>query len=129
REAQGAWRDGVGFEVCSLPGERLSELQAQARNWPAALPQGLPGSLEKIKAVKSQAAAEDGNPRVGRQDLSGLLPGTYLLIASARSRSGAQVSDWQLLVVTDRDLTPTDGGSWWATGENGKVWPGAEVSL
>ncbi|MFL5735601.1 MAG: Ig-like domain-containing protein [Chloroflexia bacterium] len=128
-EAPGAPLGDVAFDLYSLPGQRLSELGAQAHAWPALLPAGLPGSLEKIRSIKNREAREDPRPQSAGQDLSGLLPGTYLLIASARSASGVTLSDWQLLIVADRRLATADSGALWATLSGGQVWAGAEVSL
>lgn len=115
--------------VYRLPAERLSELGAQARRWPAQVPGGLLEGLERVRTFRS-AVYEDSSVSEP-VFLSGLPAGIYLLRAEAPTPLGT-TSDWQLLVVADRSMTRLAPGSisaLWATDEAGHAWNGAEVSL
>jgi hypothetical protein len=115
----------VTFDLYSVPGDRLSALRAQERRWPAPMPAGV---LETLPLVKSAQSAPAGLPDFGTRQLDGLFPGTYLLVASAPSPAGL-LSDWQLLVVTNGRLAELDNAAFWATGEHGHAWAGAEISI
>jgi hypothetical protein len=112
-----------------LPGERLSELGAQARHWPVQPPEGLLSSLERVGILRSVSPEDDttSEPVV----LEGLAPGTYLLHAQAATPHG-KASDWQLVVVADSSLSRLDPrhiSALWAADEAGRAWGGAEISL
>jgi hypothetical protein len=121
---------GVTFTVYSFPAERLSELGAQARSWPLALPAGLPAALTRIHDVQV-ALTQEPQTHTGHAAVPALPSGIYLVVASATMAGTAQsLSDWQLLLVGDRYLAQAgQGGPFWATDETGRAWPGAEVSL
>lgn len=124
---EGVPLDIVSFSLYSLPGEQISTLGAGARPWPAALPDGLVEALVPVQSASPEATGRPANPEVATHDMGGLAQGTYLLVASAPSRVGT-LSDWQMLVVANRDLA-TAGGALWATDEEGNAWRGAEISL
>ncbi|HEY0072283.1 MAG TPA: Ig-like domain-containing protein [Chloroflexia bacterium] len=112
-----------------LPAEKLSELGAQARQWPVQPPAGLLSSLERAGTFRPMSL-EDGTtsePVV----IEGLAAGTYLLRAEAPTPLGTAY-DWQLLVVADRRitrLTPGHISALWTSDEAGHAWGGAEISL
>ncbi|HYP20791.1 MAG TPA: Ig-like domain-containing protein [Chloroflexia bacterium] len=115
--------------VYRLPAERLSELGAQARQWPVQPPEALISSLERAGTFRPVSPEEDAGS--GPIVVEGLAAGTYLLRAEASIPSGA-ASDWQLLVVADHGMTRLDAGhisALWASGEAGRAWGGAEISL
>jgi hypothetical protein len=115
--------------VYRLPGERLSELGAQARQWPVQPQEGFVSSLDRVGTLRSTSPEDDATS--GPVVLQGLAPGTYLLRAQAMTPSG-MASDWQLLVVADSSMARLDPGyrsALWAAGETGRAWNGAEISL
>ncbi|MDQ5864680.1 MAG: MG2 domain-containing protein [Chloroflexota bacterium] len=125
----GALLQRAVMAVYRLPGERLSELGAQARQWPVQPPEGLLSSLERVGTLRSVSPEEDttSEPLV----LEGLAPGTYLLHAQAATPQG-KASDWQLVVVADGSLSRLDPqhiSPLWAADEAGRAWGGAEISL
>ncbi len=115
----------VTFELYRLPAERLSALAPQNRVWPTGLPSGFMAGLASVRTLQAKA---NNLPTDSAVKLSGLPPDIYLLTANANSEAGA-LSDWQLVVVTDRRLATTNGGPLWATDEAGRAWAGGEVSL
>lgn len=118
----------VDLQVYDLPGSRISALSAQARDWPAPLPAGFTAALHQIGSARSNPLKDGTEQGLASALLPALGPGTYLLVASARSQADVLV-DWQLLVVADRALSMVDGDTFWATTPAGKPWPGAEISL
>lgn len=115
--------------VYKLPAERLSELGAQARQWPVQPSAGLISSLERVGTFRPMLPEEGttAEPVV----IEGLSAGTYLLRAEAPTSAG-MASDWQLLAVADRSMTRLDHqhiSTLWASDEAGHAWSGAEISL
>ena len=94
----------VTFDVYTLPGSMLSALGAQMHDWPSALPESMPKNLQHVSGLSTSPGQQSGLPEVGRLTLPNLPAGTYLVAATAQASGGA-LSDWQLLIVTDRSLS------------------------
>lgn len=112
-----------------LGAERLSALKAQALPWPYQLPEGFTDGLVRVRTFRAASPEEAiaGEPVT----VEGLPAGIYLLRAEAQAR-GTVLTDWQLLIVADRNLAPAPSiapSTLWATDESGSAWAGAEISL
>lgn len=123
--------DDISFDVYAFPAERLSSLGAQASVWPQALPDGLPASLGLVTTSTSQP----GSGSSGDASLPALPAGIYLLVAHGvlavqSDSTDSALTDWQLLLVSDRKLRSAGTGMpLWALNEDGHAWVDAEVSL
>lgn len=118
----------VSVGVYRLGAERLLTLHAQALPWPSQLPPGFVSSLERVRTFRSTSPEESAGDPVA---IEGLLTGIYLLQAEAPIRGGA-LTDWQLLIVADRNLAAAKSvgpSALWATDGEGRAWPDAEISL
>ena len=119
----------VQLRAYVVPGEQLSALGVQARDWPLPLPDGFPGKFAGAGMSALLHLSQLTNPDSDRQVMVGQSPGVYLLVSTANTPSGP-INDWQLLVLTDRDITRTgDNSPFWLTDNEGKPWSDAEVSL
>lgn len=128
-QVAGALLQRASVAVYRLPAEKLSELGAQARQWPAQPQASLLSSLERVGTFRSVSPEEDAAPEPVL--IAGLVPGTYLVRAMSATPSGT-ASDWQLLVIADRSMARLDSeyiSALWAADEEGRAWGGAEISL
>ncbi len=127
--SQGGEVGRAQLKIYDVPAEMLSTIGAQAHSWPLGLPTDFPDNLSPSSKLSIRHAGQLTNPEAGVEQLVGRSPGTYLVAATAQSHAGA-LSDWQLLVITDRRIALAgDAAPFWVTDEAGKPWVGSEVSL
>ena len=115
----------VELKLYTLAADRLSAVSAELNGWPSPLP---PGFLDGLPSSVGVQVTPDTHA-YGTAEISGLQAGIYLLSITAPSKA-EPLSDWQIVVVSDSNLTLAEpGGPFWATGPDGRGWQNAEVSL